>query len=281
MASVNRATQEVALTLALALQSLFAPHPLAFSRLLELNGTKKHAPLVKRAAATADYLGHLAPGAYGGVGALGMFPGVSADDGQGRKRFTGPSSPPTSTATRSTTSSPSPTRSRGEGVPTYLTCGTSGRGGHLYGFVTGLVPQWKVYGVVKGVQRMAEDAGLGVPEIRPSCEFGRGSPIFLPYRGALRDGYGYNPLLDPRRDLEPVKLEHALTEVQRVSGEALERFWLKMAKQPRPVRTQRTTRIVGAVHELETADSLTRLRDELVRADRQRGGHGVRQKARR
>ena len=71
---------------------------------------------------------------------------------------------------------------------------------------------------------MAEDAGLGVPEIRPSCELGRGSPIFLPYRGALKGGYGYNPLLDPRRDLEPVKLEHALTGVERVLDEALERF---------------------------------------------------------
>ena len=89
MASVNRAAQEVALTLALALGSLFTPHPLAFSRLLELNGTKKHAPLVKRAAATADYLGHLAPGAYGGVGALGMFPAVCAADGRGGKSWYG------------------------------------------------------------------------------------------------------------------------------------------------------------------------------------------------
>lgn len=265
MASVNRATQKVALTLVLALQSLFPPHPLAFSRLLELNGTKKHAPLVKRAAATTDYLGHLAPGAYGGVGALGMFPGMSADDGQGRRCFYGTFFAADFDGHPVYDLEPLADTLEGEGVPTYLTCGTSGRGGHLYGFVAGLVPQWKVYGVVKGVQRMAEDAGLGVPEIRPSCEFGRGSPIFLPYRGALKDGYGYNPLLDPRRDLEPVKLEHALTEVQRVSGEALERFWLKMAKQPRPVRTRRTTRFVGAVHELEAADSLTGLLDEFGR----------------
>ena len=140
MASVNRATQEVALTLGLALQSLFAPHPLAFSHLLELNGTKMHAPLVKRGASTADYLVHLAPGAYGGVGALGMFPAVSAADGQGGKGWYGTFFAADFDGHPTYDLEPLADTLEGEGLPTYLTCGTSGRGSH-YGFVAGLVPQ--------------------------------------------------------------------------------------------------------------------------------------------
>ncbi len=124
-----------------------------------------------------------------------------------------------------------------------------------------------MYEVVKGIQTIAADTGLGVPEIRPSCKVGRGSPIFLPYRGALQDGLGYNPLLDPERDFQPVALEHTFQEVQRISTAALETFRLEM--ESRAVYARSCTRAkdkpISTENTLSSKDNLTYLHDEFER----------------
>lgn len=253
------------LTLTSALQALFPPHPLAFNRLTKLEGVTKTAPLVRKAATVADYAAHLAPEAFGGVGALGMFPGVALQGGEGRDRWYATFLAGDFDGHLPDDLAPLVNTLEGFGLPVYLTCGTSGRGGHLYAFVEGLLPQWRAHEALKGLQRIAEDAGLGTPEIRPSCRAGRGSPIFLPYRGALKDGFGFNPLLDPGRDLLPVGLEHAVGEVRRVPAEALEAFGLELAKRNPPPKRVARTRVPTDSAELKSKDALTALRDEIAR----------------
>ena len=266
MAEVNYVVKEWALTSLLALESLFPSHPLAFSRLVKLENGKKTAPIIIHAASHADYATHLSPDAYEGVGALGMYPGLSIPDEKGRGWWCAPFFVGDFDAVQTPELEPLIDTLEGYGLTTYPTCGTTGRGSHLYGFVKGLVPQWQIYEVLKGIQMISQDAGLGVPEIRPSCKSGRGSPIFLPYRGAQRDSYGFNPLLDLARDMLPIKLEHAPEEVQRIPTTALEAFRLKIemwaapraATQSHEVPVQRST-TVGA------EDGITHLRGELER----------------
>lgn len=259
--------QDTVLALVFALQTLFPPHPLAFSRLIALVGTRKEAPIVKRAATYADYAAHLSPEAYSGVGAIGMFPGISNESEPGKTKWFAPFFVADFDAARPLELVPLIDTLAGFGLMTYPTCGTSGRGAHLYGFTESLMPQWELYSVVKGIQMMAADAGLGLPEIRPSCKFGRGSPIFLPYRGALKDGYGYNPLLDPERDFQPVALEYALQEVKRIPTAALETFRLDMESRATHARfaARAKDKPIDAVVTFSTEDTLTYLRDEFER----------------
>ena len=266
MAEVNYVVKQWALTSLLALESLFPSHPLAFSRLTKLENGKKTAPMIPGAASQDDYAMHLSPAAYGGVGALGMCPGLSVPDEKGQRRWYVPYFVADFDAVQTPELEPLINTLEGYGLTTYPTCGTTGRGSHLYGFVEGLVPQWQVYEVLKGIQVISQDAGLGFPEIRPSCRSGRGSPIFLPYRGAQKDGYGFNPLLDLARDMQPLRLEHAPEEVQRIPTTALEAFRLEVetraapraATQSRKVPVQRST-TAGA------EDGVTHLRGELER----------------
>ena len=178
-----RIIQDLTLTLVLALQNLFPPHPLAHNRLLRLEGSKKLAPVTERAARPADYARHLAVASFDSEGALGMFPGVSVPDARGSARWYMGYLAVDFDGHLPEQVVPLATTLEGFGFAAYLTCGTSGRGTHLYVFFAKPLPQWQVYAVLKGVQAMAEGAGFGTPEIRPSCRAGRGSPIFLPYRG--------------------------------------------------------------------------------------------------
>lgn len=79
------------------------------------------------------------------------------------------------------------------GVHPYLDHGTTGRGAHLYIFLSEPLPQPKAHSVVKAVAELARRLGLGTSEIKPSNPYNPGTGIFLPYRGAERDGYGFNP----------------------------------------------------------------------------------------
>ena len=266
MAKVNYVVKEWALTFVLALELLFPSHPLAFSRLTKLENGKKTAPMIPAAASHADYATHLSSAAYGGVGALGMYPGLSIPDEKGRG-WCAPFFVGDFDAVQTPELEPLIDTLEGYGLTTYPTCGTTGRGSHLYGFTEGFVPQWQIYEVLKGIQMISQDAGLSVPEIRPSCRSGRGSPIFLPYRGAERDGYGFNPLLDLARDMQPLRLEHAPEEVQRIPTTVLEAFRLEVetrathsraASQSCKVPVQRSA-TVGA------EDGVTHLRGELER----------------
>ena len=264
MAKVNYVIEEWALTAVLALELLFPSHPLAFSRLIKLENGKKTAPMIQRAASHADYATHLSPAAYGGIGALGMYPGLSVPDEKGRGWWYAPFFVADFDTAQPLDLEPLTDTLEGYGLTTYLTCGTTGRGSHLYGFVEGIVPQWQIYEVLKGIQMISQDAGLGVPEIRPSCKSGRGAPIFLPYRGAQEDGYGFNPLLDLARDMQPLRLEHALGEVQRIPTTALEAFRLEVETRAARSRAATQSRVVPIQRSetVHTKDGVTYLREE-------------------
>lgn len=261
MARLASSVHEVALKLVLTLQLFFPPHPLAFSQILSLSGSKKYAPVALRSASVAEFLTHLSPDAYDGVGALGMFPGLSVPNERGESRWYAPFFVLDFDSTHATELSSLIDTLEGCGLYTYPTCGSSGRGSHLYGFVEGLVPQRDVHEVAKIIQHMALETGLGLPEIRPSSFVDRGSPIFVPYRGALRDGYGFNPMLDPERDLDPIKLEHTHEEVKRISAAALEAFRGQLTKH----RSPKLAVARGGVGQPVSQDALTHLQDELKR----------------
>lgn len=104
-------------------------------------------------------------------------------------------------------------------IHAYLTRGTSGRGSHGYVFFTEPVSQPKVHNALKQWANLAEDLGLGRPEIRPSNPYGPGTGIFLPYRGAEQDGYGFNPIIDTVT-LDAIALEDACTRITRTIPES-------------------------------------------------------------
>lgn len=103
---------------------------------------------------------------------------------------------------------------RERSIYVYLTKGTTGRGAHGYTFFTQPVSQPRVHNALKQWAHLAEDLGLGKPEIRPSNPYGPGTGILLPYRGAEQDGYGFNPLIDPIT-FESIALEHVDERITR------------------------------------------------------------------
>lgn len=207
--------------LASQLKELFPPHPSLHNCITQLDGTSKTAPVVWTAATLKEYGVHLAPASRGGVGALGMYLGEKTEaDGLVWWStsflvldFDG--SRPTELVSFINTLA-------GLGILTYATTGTTGRGAHLYIFLSLLLSQKRAHAAVKHLQAVAHDVGLGLPEIRPSSWLGNGSPIFLPYRAAGEDGFGVNPLLDPENDLRPVNLGDAHERVRRVAPNVLE-----------------------------------------------------------
>lgn len=263
MVKVASHLHEKALTLVLALQTLFPPHPLAFSTLIRLSGSAKTAPIARRGASQAEYLTHLGPDAYDGVGALGMFPGFSIPNEKGELRWYSPYFVVDFDKVRPDDLWALIDTLEGLGIYVYLTCGTTGRGSHLYGFIEGLVPQFEMYSLMKGIQYIAQEMGLGTPEIRPSTAFDRGSPIFLPYRGALKDDYDFNPLLDPERDCGPLRLKHAPQAVRRISADAIAAFRSQVTRHAssKPASSSWS----GAPKPTPSGDALDQLRNEFGR----------------
>ncbi len=107
-------------------------------------------------------------------------------------------------------------------IHVYLTKGTTGRGGsgaHGYVFLTDPVSQPKVCNALKHLADLAQELGLGRPEIKPSNPYGPGTGILLPYRGAEQDGYGFNPLIDPTTS-EIIPLEQAENWVVRTQPDS-------------------------------------------------------------
>lgn len=192
------------------LQRLFPPHPGAYSVIDRIEGTTKEAPQRRGAAEREAYAVHLSPTACSGIGGLGMYLGQPVQL-EGLKEpvtvwvtsfvaldFDLDSVQKVNTALSDTLV--------GLNINAYLTIGTTGRGAHLFIFFDEPLRQATAYRFVMLLQKMAEDAGLGTPEVRPSSAAKLGSPIFLPYRGADKDGYGFNPLLDASDDLRPIAL---------------------------------------------------------------------------
>jgi hypothetical protein len=205
------------------LMALYRPHPDTHNSITELTGSEKTAPVVRRAATIKEYSTHLSPAAREGIGALGMYLGERVQDGD--KVWWSMSYLVLDFDTKGPADLvPLIDTLAGFSITTYATTGTTGRGAHLYLFLSPLLHHKRAYSVVKLFQTVASEAGLGLPETRPSGISGMGSPIFLPYRAAGEDGFGVNPLLNPADDFRPISLVGANKQIKRVSSETLEAF---------------------------------------------------------
>jgi len=181
-----------------SLQELFPSHPGRHIKLLPNKvgdpGSKKRIVTIRSGASENDYAQHLSAESTQGPGALGVFPahpgGVAGSwivwwvaldydtvDVKGLY-------PLISTL-------------EDFGIYSYWTAGTTGRGGHLYIFFNEPLLQDQAHKVVIAIADVSEHLSLPRPEMRPSSSAGPGTGILLPYRGAERDGYGANPLIDP------------------------------------------------------------------------------------
>lgn len=228
------------LHLAPRLKELFPTHPSLYNCVTKINGSEKMAPVIRRAASIGEYRTHLSPASREGVGALGMYLGerIQHDDKVWWSMSYVVLDFDTNTPAELI---PLVTTLLGSDVHTYLTTGTTGRGAHLYIFLKPLMHHKRAYGVVKHLQAVAYDAGLGRPEIRPSSDSGPGSPIFLPYRAAGEDGFGINPLLDPENEMRPASLAEAPEVVKRVAPETLEAVCQELGRKvQKPGRDRRT-----------------------------------------
>lgn len=186
----------------------FPSHPLAHIHLKQLAGENKHCPVARRAATKDEYAAHLAPKAYDGVGALGVYPSVKGEPLlKGGHRWH-------SSFIALDFDKHKPLELSGltdellerDALPR-VSCGTSGRGAHLYLLLNESISTIKAYEIAQNIAGLAKKHKLAVPESFPSHPFKRGNAILLPYRGALHDGYGFNPLLDPTNDFMPIRLE--------------------------------------------------------------------------
>lgn len=207
--------------LAPCLKLLFPAHVSAYNCIVKLEGTQKTAPVVRRAATLREYCNHLSPTAREGVGALGMYLGEKVQTNLQTWWSMSFLALDFDDKTLAELVSFIDTLV-GLGVYLYVSTGTTGRGAHLYIFLHPLLQQKRAFVVVKLLQTMAHDAGLGRPEIRPSSMSGIGSPIFLPYRAAGEDSFGVNPLLDPEDNFCPILLADVQKRVKRVCPETLE-----------------------------------------------------------
>ena len=184
-------------------------HPHAHIRLASFdNGKGKRCPVVRRTATVDDYTAHLAPDAYGGIGALGVYPSLPGEPlPKGGHRWH-------SSFIALDFDKHKPLELVGltdalleRGALSRASCGTSGRGSHLYLLLSDPIPTIKAYEIAQNIADLAKNHKLAVPECFPSHPCKRGNAILLPYRGALHDGYGFNPLLDPTNDFMPIRLE--------------------------------------------------------------------------
>lgn len=109
------------------------------------------------------------------------------------------------------------------GVYAYYDTGTTGRGIHLYIFLSEPLVQQEAHGVLACVADLSEELGLPYPEFFPSSPRAAGKGILLPYRGAAEDGIGVNPLIDPTTG-EMVPLPEAEDAIHRTELEDLRAF---------------------------------------------------------
>jgi hypothetical protein len=105
-------------------------------------------------------------------------------------------------------------------VYAYLDRGTTGRGIHLYVFLSDSLLQWEAHVALVAIANLSKHSGLPNPEIFPSSAYGKSLGVFLPYRGAEEDGYGANPLVDPING-NMIHLGQADEEIARTESEDL------------------------------------------------------------
>ncbi len=194
---------------------IFGPgHPGRIIRLKSID--PKEVVTYRRQARPSDYRTHLQASP---VGALGLFPGfVGVEERCGdrvRRRWVCrwavldldyPQDP--EKALEIAAQWARRLRERGFEA-TFVSRGTTGRGSHLWLFFGDPQPQPLVYRALAAVASRIEEASGIRPELRPSAPYRAGAAVILPYIGALRDGIGLNPLLDPETYM-PISLGKAL-----------------------------------------------------------------------
>ncbi len=98
----------------------------------------------------------------------------------------------------------------------YFTTGTTGRGAHVFVFFDAPIACVDAHKLLCKLSDLAVSLGHGRPEIRPSAPIG-GAGILLPFRGAARDGFGFNPLFDAQwndgSEEQIVARDHAISLV--------------------------------------------------------------------
>lgn len=182
-------------------------------------GRRKTVTTALRPATAADYHRHLATEALAGPGAIGVSP--TRLDSQGRL-VCGFVALDLDTLTVDTFPTSVLDTLEGLGVQGYVTRGSTGRGSHLYIFLKGSLPVAEAFGAITGIAHLMREARPGsTTEQFPSNPSTPGKAIFLPYRGAATDGYGANPLLDPRAGLAPIALDDAQSCIKRTAADAL------------------------------------------------------------
>jgi hypothetical protein len=213
------------------LQKLFPGHPAR--RLLctgvytnELGEDKKEVTTVYRGARPGNYAEHLSVGSIGGRGALGVIPTYPEEFG-GRTcwlvLFLALDFDHLSLAEVM----PLVAALEEYRVYVYLDRGTTGRGVHLYIFLSSPLPQREAHEVLTTIANLSLHIGLPYPEFMPSSASGSGKGIFLPYRGAAEDGIGANPLIDPYGTQIPLGAANpdaAESEIFRTEVEDLKSF---------------------------------------------------------
>ena len=183
------------------LQGLFPGHPAR--RLLctdvyldEFGRNKKKVVTIKRGARPEDYSRHLDPESYAGEGALGIIPTYSKSAGEKTRwlvRFLALDFDSVSMAMIMDLVAVLEQYR----VYAYLDEGTTGRGVHFYVIPSFPLSQSEAHKVLITIANLSKQMKLSYPEFMPSSSSGREKGILLPYRGAAKDGFGANPLMDP------------------------------------------------------------------------------------
>ena len=239
------------------LMEMLPSHPRAHIRLTSIGINKKPSTL-RMMAKLADYDGHIAFGETANSYAIGVLP-TSYELVGDRKSWASRFMVLDFDRTKPDALLAFVQTLEGLGIYSYLTQGTTGRGSHLIVLFDQWIPQQLAYQVGRALAGMAQEVGLERPELRPSSERAQGMAILLPYRGALRNGFGFNPFLDPNRSLARIHLADT-PAIHRTDRAALEQLAItRLTLQPRPERStalQRSVAVRSPEGDLEARELL-------------------------
>lgn len=165
------------------------------------SGEDKSVTTLNRALTPEDFVRHLGPHSLTGPGSIGFFlvrRGASALETRVLALDFDKGNPRALQTMVDTLEA--------RGIHPYTTCGSSGRGHHLYIFLAAPLALHDAWRALKALAAMAEEAGFDKVELRPSNGHSRGMGLLAPYKGAAADGLGSNPIRDPLASDSPVPI---------------------------------------------------------------------------
>jgi len=167
---------------------------------------RKRTTTVARAPTPADYGDHLSPSSGLGPGAIGVKLSQLNDEGVWVCKAIALDLDDLTVARLRETAVIDTLESLG--LPAYVGTGSTGRGCHLYAFLEEAAPTDLAHAALLTAAQVIRDAVDPTPvELFPSNPRSAGKGLYLPYRGAGEDGFGANPMLDPRTGYDPIPLE--------------------------------------------------------------------------